>query len=192
MTYPNQNDPGGVTIALANSSCPADFLASPNNGGAYKVWVTPVTSFVGDPTKVDNSCGTGCFHGFVPSATKTDNFKINFAAGTFCLTVKKVDDTSMPVAGWPFSVIDTVGVTNGYFTDQNGIFSLCGQVPGAYTVSEDPGSIIIGLTVNGTPLPPAALTTVYSFAWSAGQPNPFIIVFQNCLVSTTCQVGMPN
>src|ERR1700676_1913171 len=37
MTYPNQNDlPGGMTIALANSSCPSDFKASPNNGGAYK------------------------------------------------------------------------------------------------------------------------------------------------------------
>jgi hypothetical protein len=36
-TYANLNDPGAVTIALANSSCPADFLVSPNNGGAYKV-----------------------------------------------------------------------------------------------------------------------------------------------------------
>jgi hypothetical protein len=180
-TYPNLNDPiNGVTIALANTSCPADFLASPNNGGAYKVWVTPISSFVGDPKLVDNNCGTGCYHGFTPSATKTDNFKINFAAGTFCLTAKKVDDTSKPVAGWPFSVTDnTVGVTNSYFTDEDGLFSLCGQVPGPYTVSEASTSVVLSLTVNGAL---AQKSTIYSFCWDATQPSPFIIVFQNCLL----------
>ncbi len=36
MISPDQNQPGAITIALASSSCPADFQASPNNGGAYK------------------------------------------------------------------------------------------------------------------------------------------------------------
>ena len=85
-------DLGAITIRLANLNCGTaspDFLASPNNGGAYKVWVTPVTSFVGDPAAVDSNCGTGYFHGFVPSASKTDNFKLNAAAATFCVTVLK-------------------------------------------------------------------------------------------------------
>ena len=129
-------------------------IASPNNGGAYKVWVTPVTSFVGDPTQVDNSCGTGCFHGFVPSATKTDNFKVNVAPGTFCLTLVKQDQNSQPVVGWQFSLTDQVGASNIYSTDSTGTVPVCGLVAGPYTVSEaqavsDTGSTVIGLTVAG-------------------------------------------
>ena len=71
-------------------SCPTDFLASPNNGGAYKAWVTPVNSFIGLASNVDNPCGAGCFHGFLPSASKTDNFKVNIAAATFCLDIKQL------------------------------------------------------------------------------------------------------
>jgi prealbumin domain-containing protein len=178
-TYPNLNDsPSGLTIELANSSCPADFLASPNNGGAYKVWVTPVTSFIGDPTKVDYTCGTGCFHGFIPSATKTDNFKIHTATGTFCLKVVKQDNASQPVAGWQFSVLDPVGGSNVYSTDSTGTVTACGLAPGAYTVSEASSSIVISLTVNGASVPNS---TIYSFVWDASQPSPFIIVFQNNL-----------
>jgi hypothetical protein len=80
---------GDITISLANTNCPADFLDTPNNGGVYKVWVTPTTSFVGNPAGVDNPCGTGCYHGFVPSATKTDNFKVKPNIPNFCLTVYK-------------------------------------------------------------------------------------------------------
>jgi hypothetical protein len=190
---PDQNDqPGGFTIALANSSCPADFLASPNNGGAYKVWVTPMTSFIGDPTLVDNPCGTGCFHGFVPSASKTDNFKVNTAPATFCLNVSKVDGSSLPVAHWQFSVTDTVGAGNIYSTDSNGNITACGLVSGTYTVSEadavsDTGSTVVGLTVNGATLPPS---TIYAFQWLAGQPAP-VIVFQNCLVGGNCPAPPP-
>jgi hypothetical protein len=175
-TYPNLNDPGGVTIALANSACPADFLASPNNGGTYKVWVTPVSSLIGDPTQVDNSCGTGCYHGFVPSATKTDNFKIHIASGTFCLKVVKQDDAFQPIAGWQFSMADPVGAGNNFSTDSTGTITVCGLTPGAYTVSEASTSKVLSLTVNGTSVPKS---TIYSFVWDVGQPTPFIIVFQN-------------
>src|ERR1035441_6550276 len=87
----DQNHPelGAITVRLANATCPADFLDSPNGGGVYKVWVTPVADFVGDPTIVDNNCGNGCYHGFVPSKSKTDNFKVAPTTATFCLTVIK-------------------------------------------------------------------------------------------------------
>src|SRR6266403_825104 len=81
----NPND-GAVTIQLANNTCPTDYLDTPNNGGVYKAWVTPVGDgtlagggFVGDPTLVDNPCGNGCFHGFIPARSKTDNFKVKGA-----------------------------------------------------------------------------------------------------------------
>jgi hypothetical protein len=185
MTYPDQNDlPGGYTVALANSSCPTDFLASPNNGGAYKVWVTPLSSFIGDITLVDNSCGTGCFHGFIPSASKTDNFKVNSAPATFCLTVNKVDGSSQPVAHWQFLVTDTVGAGDIHHTDSTGTITVCGLVSGTYTVSE---ADAIGLTFNGMK---QSASLVFSFTWAAGQPMP-VIVFQNCLVGGFCQPPPP-
>ena len=173
---------GAITIRLANLNCGnslnPDFLASPNNGGAYKVWATPVASFIGNPAQVDNSCGSGCFHGFVPSASKTDNFKVNAAAATFCLTVNKVNGANTPVMGWRFNLTDPLGTSNAYFTDGNGSLLVCGLAAGAYTVSEDPSSPILGLKVNGVDLP---LSTIYSFTWVAGQPEP-VIVFKNDVV----------
>jgi hypothetical protein len=191
---PDQNDPGGFTIALANSSCPADFKPTPNNGDAYKVWVTPVSSFIGDPTVVDTPCGNGCFHGFIPSASKTDNFKVNTAAATFCLTVQKVDGSTppAPVGSWQFNLTDPLGTVNAYFTNttSTGTFMLCGLVAGTYTLSEITGflgSTIIGITVNNLPVTPAitSAATSTSFTWVAGQPAP-TIVFQNCLAGETC------
>src|SRR5579872_612205 len=49
---------GAITIQLANSTCPTDFLDSPNPGNVYKVWATPVASFQGNPANVDNPCGS--------------------------------------------------------------------------------------------------------------------------------------
>jgi hypothetical protein len=80
---------GAITIRLANATCSTDYLDTPNGGGVYKVWVTPAADFVGDPTLVDNICGNGCFHGFVPSKSKTDSFKVVPTTATFCLKVVK-------------------------------------------------------------------------------------------------------
>jgi hypothetical protein len=135
----------GATIQL----CP--FLDTPNPGGVYKAWVTPIADFVGDPTKVDNPCGNGCFHGFIPAASKVDNFKVSSqAAGVACLGVFKfidnngngVRDSNDPlVLGWGFRVIDPLGAEIGgtLFTESEkncepGLFNL---LPGRYTVIED-------------------------------------------------------
>ena len=180
LTGPDQNDPGGITIRLANLSCPADFLATSNNGGAYKVWVTPVANFNGNPALVDNPCATGCFHGFVPSATKTDNFKVNTASATFCLTVQKLflqDDglTYSPQPAWEFDVTDPLSVTNKFFTDTTGQVVVCDLAPGNYTVSETltPPTIVVGLTVNNAPQSPPSTST--SFMWQVGQPAVGIV-----------------
>ncbi|HTA66889.1 MAG TPA: hypothetical protein VK776_01375 [Bryobacteraceae bacterium] len=181
VTGPNQNDPGGVTIRLANLSCPSDFLPTSNNGGAYKVWVTPVTSFVGDASKVDYSCGSGCFHGFVPSASKTDNFKVNTASATFCLTVQKLflqaDGSLTPGISWEFDVTDSQGVMNQFFTDTTGQVVVCDLVAGtSYTVAEDPASTVFSITGNVTLT--TILPTSVSFTWGVGQPAVGI-VFEN-------------
>jgi hypothetical protein len=184
-TGSNPND-GATTIQLANITCPTDYLDTPNNGGVYKAWVTPVGDgtlagggFVGDPTQVDNSCGNGCFHGFLPARSKTDNFKVKGAKlATFCLGVEKIvtnGKTSSLAVGWPFTVTDSLGVSNDFFT--SGAKETCtvpNLVQGSYTVTESlpNGFAVVGLNVNGTDLPPS---TTFSFNWSPGKPEPVIV-----------------
>ena len=50
------------------------FNETPNPGGEYKVWMIPVGSY--DPTKG--------FYGFIPSQSKTDNFKVVAPEGIVC------------------------------------------------------------------------------------------------------------
>jgi hypothetical protein len=174
---------GAITIRLANANCPSDYLDTPNGGGVYKVWVTPVADFAGDPTKVDNSCGNGCFHGFVASKSKTDNFKVVPTTATFCLTVLKqlVDSNGVVTPGfnWPMQLTDNLGVTNGFSTNNtDGSATMCSLVAGTYTVAEVPvqGSTVVGLQVNGAVLP---AQSIYSFLWSTKSPSPFVVLFQN-------------
>jgi hypothetical protein len=56
------DEDGGATVQLF----PYD--TTPNNGGVYKVWVTPTTSLDCD--------APGNKHCFVPAQSKTDNFKV--------------------------------------------------------------------------------------------------------------------
>jgi cysteine-rich repeat protein len=51
---------GAITVQLM------PYADTPNPGGEYKVWATPVGAYT----------GSGQFHGFVPSSSKTDNFKV--------------------------------------------------------------------------------------------------------------------
>jgi hypothetical protein len=174
---------GAITIRLASGTCPADFLDTPNNGGVYKVWVTPVEDFAGDPNEVDSECGGGCYHGFVPKKSKTDNFKVTDQLPTFCLTVGKLilplGAPEEPGVGWPFEVTEPLEITNPYFTGEDGRFQVCGLPEGTYTVSELPmeGYLFDHVTVNGTPYPPSSQPS-YSFSWAASDPEP-VIEFHN-------------
>ncbi len=179
---------GAITVRLANSTCEADFLDSPNNGGTYKVWATPVGDFVGDPAKVDNECGNGCFHGFQPSKSKSDNFKAKTGSATFCLTIEKQylapDKTVIPAAGWPMYVTDPLGITNTYHVDRpadsprDGPWQVkvCGLTAGAYLVAEDtsfvPGAMFDALFVNNSPVEYGE--PGYYFVWTAGKIEPII------------------
>lgn len=137
---------GAITIQLANVSCPTDFLDTTNNGGVYKVWATPVANFLGNTALVDvGACGSGCYHGFQASQSKTDNFKVSgTAAVTFCLTLQKQytpSATIPPTAfldGWGITVTDsTNSVHNHYTTDTTGQITACQLTVGTYTVTED-------------------------------------------------------
>ena len=194
---------GAITIRLANTNCPGDFANSPNVGNVYKVWATPVGSFTGNPMNVDSPCGNGCFHGFLASQSKTDNFKAQpGAAATFCLTLSKQqlnsNGTLSPLGGWTFQVTDPNGVVNSYTTASTagtnsvvGQISACQLVPGTYAVSEDVTqppftpplrsgcSVDATITVNS--LPPIKSTTT-SFTWDFTQPSTMSVSFVNELL----------
>ena len=137
-------DHGALTIEL----CP--YLDTPNQGGEYKVWVTPVASFAGNPDVVDNGYNPGFFHGFIPSSSKTDNFKIK-ARKSVCLIVIKFNDLNgdgrlsagEPYLNWPITVYDPLGVPvqgrvwTGTAGASNPQLKLCALPPGDYTVVEE-------------------------------------------------------
>jgi hypothetical protein len=141
-------DHGAVTIEL----CP--FLDTPNPGGVYKVWVTPVDQFVGDPTLIDNTCRKCGFHGFIPSSSKTDNFKVGTGAGGACLVVWKdfdndgsgtVNYTSTPDSSgpWPVTIVDPLGTSNTFFTPfgaQKETCTFAQLPPGVYSFTEGTAS----------------------------------------------------
>lgn len=122
---------GAITVQLC------DFLDTPNRGGVYKVWVTRVEDFVGDPALVDDPCGRGCFHGFLPAASKTDNFKVT-AGDLPCLEVRKwveldgngvLDSGEHFINGWPIMIFGPLG----------------DQINGELFTTVDPGCIVFNL-----------------------------------------------
>jgi len=74
---------GGLADPTAPTAC---FLDTPNPGGEYKAWVTNVADFLAGCAALGQNnglnvvdCGAkrqGNAHGFVPSDSKTDNFKV--------------------------------------------------------------------------------------------------------------------
>ena len=137
-------DHGAVTIEL----CP--FLDTPNNGGEYKVWVTPVGDFAGNPDIVDNGYNPSFFHGFIPAASKTDNFKVR-ARRSVCLTIQKFEDMNgngrldagEPSLIWPVRVYDPMGIEiqgrlwTGITGGKEPLLKVCALGAGDYTVVEE-------------------------------------------------------
>ena len=158
---------GGVVVELCGPNMPFD--DTPNPGGVYKAWMTPVDDFVGDPTMVDSNCGNGCFHGFVPAASKTDNFKVA-ETRTWCVKVHKdvLDKKNdiVPGVGWTITLTDSIGVTNNLSTDGAGNAEFCGLLTGFYSVGEDlkTGFELLDTAVDGR---------------SVGPENPTVIQIKN-------------
>ena len=193
---------GALTIGLANGSCPNDFLSSPGVVSVYKVWVTPVASFKGNPANVDNPCSGACSHGFVPSQSKTDNFMIQVgSSATFCLTIQKQfslgGSTFLDtLGGWGMTVIDPTGSQLGGITSTgaNGnTATLCQLGAGTYTVIENTsgpsptgcsalqpdGATTPQVFLNGNPLAPGSAQM--TFTWDATQPANVDVSFVNAL-----------
>ena len=112
---------------------------TPNPGGVYKVWATPVDKFTGDPNKVDTPSQK--FHGFDPAWSKTDNFKVK-GKPEQRLIVKKFWDTNADgvwdegdyeVFGWPLKIVEPTSVVNDPLYSRVDIIS---QLTGTWKVTE--------------------------------------------------------
>ena len=173
----------GVVVEL----CP--YLDTPNNGGVYKAWMTPAANFAGDATLVDNKCGNGCFHGFVPSSSKTDNFKVKDVR-TFCIAAHKdiIDDKGgvAPGADWLISIVSPLGDTTELSTDTSGDARLCVLPAGFYTVSETlkAGTTIFATEVNGVAKTPT--TSVVVQLKTGLKDDTTTVKFTNASCGTKC------
>lgn len=123
------------------------YSKTPNNGGVYKVWVTPVEDFDGDPELIDNGYSPGNYHGFIPRFCKTDVFKI-LRGRPFnppILEVRKFHDLNAngsrdsdepEIAGWQVEITDPLGVANIYYTPvliqvmPEGSWTVIEEIPG--------------------------------------------------------------
>lgn len=148
---------GAITVQLF----PYD--DTPNKGGVYKVWVTPVERYAGDPGFVPSkhsdpvngeSYQPGNFHGFIPAWSKTDNYKVRKRGGgggqvDQFLDVLKFHDANVNCAldpsdpneelvdGWAVDITDGTDVTNTYYTPVHLLV-----VPGIYTAVENTAGVL--------------------------------------------------
>ena len=104
-------DHGATTVQLF------PYNDTPNNGGEFKAWATPVGSYVCPLTVVDCSSGT---HGFINSSSKTDNFKVKIS------TIREIDtrlhDTNnfgAFIDGMMATWVDTNGASNNKWSYYN-------------------------------------------------------------------------
>ncbi len=135
---------GAITVGLA------PFDPTPNPGGVYKVWVT---------LEEDYEPGSGKF-GFIPSRSKTDNFKAGVCPppkdhdkGKIIVCKKKVASLDPldfePLPNWPITLLDDEdNVVDEGYTGENGCIEFSDLEPGSYTV-EEPSSLTVGSFVWG-------------------------------------------
>jgi hypothetical protein len=168
---------GAITVELF------PYLRTPNPGGEYKVWMTPVGDYAcGVSVSNQNDCTIG-FFGFIPSKSKTDNFKVIDYDGD--LTPDSED--ACPDGNYPSNaprcvVPQTVSIAAPFPAvdeTQTGQFTITlSQAPASdLTVSYDIGGTAVNgtdySTLSGSVIIPAGQTTatIAFLALDNGVPN---------------------
>jgi len=96
---------GGATVQLF------PYLDTTNNGGVYKVWVTPTTQL--------NCNAGGNKHCFLPRYSKTDNFKVSDNRIVEIDTRFWKAGFAQPIDGMLAMWTDTNGATNAKYSEYN-------------------------------------------------------------------------
>jgi hypothetical protein len=104
-------DHGAATVQLM------PYLDTPNNGGEYKAWVTPLANYLcnGNLNIVD--CGPGK-HGFVNRYSKTDNYKVKVTP-IIEIDTRFFDRDGVVIDGAGITWTDTLGNSNGKWSYYN-------------------------------------------------------------------------
>jgi len=136
---------------------------TPNKGGVYKAWTTPVSQY---------SPGQG-FFGFIPSFSKTDNYKVitkPTPVPSAFITIEKFYDSNAnglldsgeQKIPWLVTVTDPLGVTNIY---QTPITLDVSGLSGNFVITELAPTtqqwLLTALIVNGQSQPLSQSTTVF-------------------------------
>jgi len=192
---------GAITVQLF----PYD--DTPNPGGVYKAWMTPVANFAGNPNVRPADGSTGSFnvngenwqpanvHGFIPSWSKTDNYKVDKKGRPFdppLLTIFKFHDRNFNgvldageegIAGWAMDVTDTLNITSTVFTQAGGFTNdILTAEAGIYTVVEETpaGTLQTVSELDGVQLsliPTANPTVLVTVAGDSGETH--LVVYGN-------------
>jgi hypothetical protein len=152
--------PGEMSVQLCTPpdgvSC---FNDTPNNGGVYKVWMTPLAQYQCDLTVVDcgNTSGSnGYKHGFVPSDSKTDNFKVSNVPIREIDTDFK-DSNGNFIDGLGITWTDPLGAKNTKWSEYNPSILAFHEAhvesvePGTHyiTVENQPGCTVTNVSLRG-------------------------------------------
>jgi len=143
---------GAITVELF------PYLRTPNPGGEYKVWMTPVGDYACSLTD-QKQCNVG-FFGFIPSKSKTDNFKvIDYNGNGIPDSEDACPDGNLPSLSPPCVANSTVSITAtstpAYepFLDQSGQL-LSPAVPGEFTITlsapAPSGGLVVDYSIGAT------------------------------------------
>ena len=145
-----------ATHATGNGPCGSrvvqliPFAPTPSASGEHKVWLTPVAAY--DPA-------LSGFHGFQPSSSKTDNFKVRSGTPVEQSVISGfkfydhsedgvwnpgVDPAEVPIAGWRIEILRNGVVDDVTYTDDVGRYTFIRDRDGAtWTIREiAPGGFI--------------------------------------------------
>jgi len=135
-------DDTGITVQLF------PFADTPNNGGVYKVWVTP--------TSLLDCSAPGNKHCFVPGESKTDNFKVRTGA-IVEIDTRLFKGSSGPLDGLAAVWTDTNGASNIKYSEFNPAVlafheahvEAAEQGSHVITVSDQAGCMVRSASTNG-------------------------------------------
>jgi hypothetical protein len=180
---------------------------TPNAGGVYKVWVTRVEDYTGDPNL---SCSKGrCavngesyqpgnYHGFVPARSKTDNYKVKKNGKPFLspeIAVRKFHDRNADglqqpgeedITGWQVGVGDPLGIWSLVYTPA----TVVAEPSGTWTfVEAQPvGTLQTASLRDGVQTIPVSATVDVAVSGSDGEKHT--VVYGNVALGsiTACKV----
>jgi hypothetical protein len=117
-TGPCPHAAGGTTAFNGTTVQLFPFNDTPNHGGVYKAWVTPIGDYPSTCLTTVDCTASGTKHGFTPSDSKTDNFKVKQSI-VVEIDTEFFDSAGNPIDGLMVTWADTLGASNNKWSEWN-------------------------------------------------------------------------